>query len=204
MGITEDELANSIIDEHRQLGEIMEYDFDAYPEAHYNHYGNRGVADLYIVEENDGRPNANGFVYELKSEYAVRQATGANEIIRQFNRMREFFFDGSSHERPTDLVRFTLGFAGTEYNLRHIYENLDMYAATVKNSYESDDTVESESVIQLNDPDTLSPVVVLGRANGETVEPLAAGDEFGPHVERRNEEIFERCETVIREIAAEQ
>ncbi|MFC4541251.1 hypothetical protein ACFO5R_04855 [Halosolutus amylolyticus] len=203
MGITEDELANSIIDEHRQLSEIMEYDFDAYPEAHYNHYGNRGVADLYIVEESDDRPNANGFVYELKSEYAVRQATGANEIIRQFNKMREFFFDGSSHDHPTNLVRFTLGFAGTEYNLRHIYENQEMYAATVKNSYNSVDGVESESVIQLNDPETLAPVVVLGRANGEIIEPLAADDEFGPYVAERNEEIFERCENAIREIAAE-
>ncbi|MCU4753997.1 hypothetical protein OB919_18775 [Halobacteria archaeon AArc-curdl1] len=131
MGITEDELASAIIDYHNE--DAAEFDdiedCRVYPEAHYNHYGDRGVADLYIVEEYVGGAT-DGHVYELKSESAVKEATGANEIVRQFNKMREYFFKGSSHKGP-DSLTFELCFTPTAYNLRHVVDNLSIYQSTV-------------------------------------------------------------------------
>ncbi|MFP9062541.1 hypothetical protein ACLI4R_18745, partial [Natrialbaceae archaeon A-chndr2] len=109
-----------------------------FPEAHYNHYGDRGVVDLYI-EQSTTYGGKEGIVLELKSEAAVRESTGANEIIRQFNRMREYFFKGSSHDPPESII-FELCFVPTEYNIRHIYENLDLYYSSVEQRLTDIDT----------------------------------------------------------------
>lgn len=92
----EDEVTNALIQWHKSSArEAIEAgdtdaDVEILPEAHYNHYGNRGVVDLYAI-----MGGWNGHVYEIKSETAVRNATGANEVIRQFNRMREYFSKGA-------------------------------------------------------------------------------------------------------------
>jgi hypothetical protein len=203
MGITEDQLANSIIKNHRMLSELWFNDFDAYPEAHYNHYGNRGVADLYIIEENKHGPNGNGDLYELKSEYAIKETTGANAIIRQFNKMREFFFKGSSHNLPRDNLRFTLAFAGTPHNLQHIYDNREMYKSAVNQSFYQDEPVDEESMIQLNDPEELGAVTLISGNSGDTIAPMTQGEEFIPYVEEQNQAVFDRCESVIRRIVEE-
>lgn len=118
---TEDELAQRLIQSHRDGAESETVRI--YPESHYNHYGNRGAADLYVATE-----NYSGHLYELKSETAINEATGANEIIRQFNRMREFFFSGSSFNSPSDSMIFELCFTPSEKSIQHIAENADLYA----------------------------------------------------------------------------
>lgn len=97
-------------------------------EKHYNYYGDRGVVDLFTRKVG---PNLNEHsLYEVKSESAVNAATGANEIIRQFNRMCEYFYKGTSVEYP-DASQLSptaeLSFVLTEETLSHVLENKGMY-----------------------------------------------------------------------------
>lgn len=132
--MNEDELANAVIQHQKESEEkaFEQGDPDAeihvYPEAHYNHYGNRGAVDLYVDTS-----GWNGHLYEFKSESAVRRATGANAIIRQFNRMRKFFFKGSDFGIPKSTVIFELCFTPSEYTARHVIENSELYASSVQN-----------------------------------------------------------------------
>lgn len=121
---TEDDLAKAIVhynqSRDRDIVDIIE------PEAHYDHYGWRGIPDLYIVFQ---RPNSlwEQHLYEIKSEYAVKAATEANEIIRQFNQMRLWFFEDDErrvHEPRYDfedvVLHFELVFIPTEYTILYI------------------------------------------------------------------------------------
>lgn len=132
----EDELAQALIRSHKESQEREKEfhenadDAGVYPEAHYNHYGTRGVADLYLTIG-----DWEGHLIEFKSETAVQNATGANEIIRQFNQMRKYFFEGSDHDVPTRNLMFELCFTATESNIRHLAENAELYASVVENEY---------------------------------------------------------------------
>lgn len=100
----------------------------AEPEAHYDHYGNRGAADLYIEtrSEVDGNEYSQGYVYEVKSERAVKEANGAGDIIRQFNRMARYFFQDQSRGHP-GMVHYELSFLPTPVTLRHVEKNKTLY-----------------------------------------------------------------------------
>jgi hypothetical protein len=138
----EDELTNAIIKRSRPSDKHPSVDPpEMYPEAHYTHYGNRGVADLYIHHNNSAGAPKRGHVFEIKSEPAVRNATGANEIIRQFNRLREFFFLGSEHEVP-NVIDFELCFLPTKHNMNHVLKNEAMYATTVNHEHSREDSPE--------------------------------------------------------------
>jgi hypothetical protein len=101
----------------------------ALPEVHYNHYGDRGVVDLFGKVEEPSHHS----IYEVKSEAAVRSATGANEIIRQYNRMRNYFYKGTDHSKPKH-TSYNLYFTATTYNLWHIHTNAEMYRSLLEQS----------------------------------------------------------------------
>lgn len=132
--LTEDAMAQRIIEYHKEdegetssgteikLSKIV-------PEAHYNHYGSRGVADLYIekVEIVDGEKRYYEHkLYEIKSDYAIENSTGANEIIRQFNKMRRYFFKDDSWVKRGS-VHFELCFIATPKSAEHVHENQELY-----------------------------------------------------------------------------
>lgn len=98
------------------------------PEAHYNYYGDRGVADLYVelAGSIDGREFTEGTVYEVKSEHAVKEANGAGDIIRQFNRMSRYFFQDETWDHPGD-VTYELTFIPTPATIQHVEENKELY-----------------------------------------------------------------------------
>lgn len=126
LALTEDEAVEQIIGDHKVTDEAA----TIYPEEHYNHYGDRGVADLF-VDQTDHHPlGSSQFVYEVKSERALKESTGANEILRQFNRMRKFFFKGTDHT-PRNDVFYRLLFIPTDQTLRHIIENYSIYTEVV-------------------------------------------------------------------------
>ena len=119
--MSEDDVVSRLIEKHRsRSGDLA----NITPEMHYNYYGDRGVVDLFTeVKGEEVTGTSVQQIYEVKSESAVREATGCNEIIRQFNRMKEFFLKGTDKE-PTDLVMYKLYFVPTDYTLRHISEIL--------------------------------------------------------------------------------
>lgn len=201
MGISEDELATALIQFHRRANEEMseeddvDYELEVHPEAHYNHYGNRGAADLF-VQEGDGGSH----VYELKSEFAIEEASGANEIIRQFNKMREFFFPGSSHE-PENNVMFELCFTPSERTLRHLSENAALYHSAIKNDISGLDVNHVLTIITIRqpNPEEIMPIhVFTGRHNllqGHRDKTFAEG------VKSKHPEIYAELESVIHEVS---
>lgn len=194
--MNEDELTNALIKHHKRSerdalsrGE-RDVETKLYPEAHYNHYGDRGVVDLYCVTG-----ASSGHCYEVKSESAVRHATGANEIIRQFNRMRQHFYPGSDHAVPRE-VRFELCFTPTARNLRHLVENADMYAQSVANDLSQLNGADRVANVcfRLPDPENVRPVVAFtSRSRFHDVR----NETFPAYVEDTNPEIHERLDTAL-------
>jgi len=118
--ITEDELAKGVME--TVGGDTTDWE----PEVHYNHYGDRGVVDLIQTDTYEREKTLR--VYELKCEPAIENSTGANEILRQFNRHRTYFFKGSDY-KATDYssVTFELTFAATQACYEHVRDNWAQY-----------------------------------------------------------------------------
>lgn len=130
MAYTEDDLTEAIIEYHkdRHLIETIE------PEAFYNDYGMRGYPDLYVQFNRPADGLIESHLIEVKSEYAVKSATGANEIIRQFNKMRRHFYEDNDRPVPFPqfeweevVLVFELAFIPSEYTLLHLLDNREMY-----------------------------------------------------------------------------
>lgn len=99
-----------------------------YTEVHYNHYGTRGVVDLVVVEDHPDGPGATTHVFEMKSDEAIRSATGANEILRQFNKQQSFFEKGIVDSEITiDNVKHQLVFAASSFTVQHVLDNISLY-----------------------------------------------------------------------------
>jgi len=94
-------------------------------EKQYNHYGDRGVVDVVVEDYADNAM----WVVELKGDSAVNEATGANEIIRQFNRHREYFFEGVDKRYSAERNKrvFMLSFAATDRCWEHLKDNWPLY-----------------------------------------------------------------------------
>lgn len=111
---TEDNLTNALIEFYREHGD---YDPKIEPEAPYDHYGKRGFADLYIELEKLGLSDTmheridtkEAHLIEVKSGSAVKSATGANDIIRQFNQMRQNFYKDDGRNTPDPIVETHTG-----------------------------------------------------------------------------------------------
>ena len=124
----EDELATALI-------EHFEAAFDD-PEVHleepYDHYGNRGVVDVYA---RTSPPERVSYLAELKADPAVRMASGANEILRQYRRMERYFYADETHDLRTRLGRdgpglhLLLLFAPTKRCVEHVFANRRLYGS---------------------------------------------------------------------------
>lgn len=109
---------------------LADYDYDSsYSEMQYHHYGNRGAVDLVLTYlENDPVRGCDVSVYELKSDSAIRQATGANEIARQFTHQQEYFERGQDQfNSPPDYLYHFLLFDYSEFAVNHVWDNKDLY-----------------------------------------------------------------------------
>jgi len=116
----EDQLVNWLIESH----DGGDYEV----EVPYNHYGDRGVVDLVL---NDGAYTQHADMVraiEVKSPEAVRNATGANEIIRQFKRQKTYFQKGSSYKPGKYKVTHHLVFVATPETRKHVENNREMYS----------------------------------------------------------------------------
>ena len=99
-------------------------------EEPYDHYGNRGQVDVYLQVP---PPPPREHVIELKGDAAVRRATGANEILRQFRRAIRYFYRDDAHSvrrrigRTDAPVRFLLAFAPTVACVEHVARHARLY-----------------------------------------------------------------------------
>jgi hypothetical protein len=129
-----DKLVSQIIDEYKNkyssdFSEINKLE----TEAHYNYYGSRGVADLFVDRTFSGVRQAK--LFEVKTA----PSDTASEIIRQFKRMNSNFFRDEQrpnknkyyNSRRTDefdyeIISF-LVFSMNDENIRHLKENRSLY-----------------------------------------------------------------------------
>jgi len=116
----EDTIVQSIVEEHSQYDHI-----EIELEKQYNHYGDRGAVDMVIVNHEENAM----WIIEVKSDTAVKEATGANEIIRQFNKHREYFLKGvdTRYNVKRGRTNYELVFAATDVCYNHLIENKTLY-----------------------------------------------------------------------------
>jgi hypothetical protein len=122
----EDELATAVVEHFEAAFE----DSEVRLEEPYDHYGNRGSVDVYVRTRAPGRVD---YLVELKADPAVRIASGANEILRQYRRMERYFYKDDEHEIRRKLARdgpgvhFLLLFAPTVACVEHVGEHRRLY-----------------------------------------------------------------------------
>lgn len=93
----------------------------------------------------------NDYIFELKSDTAIEKATGPNEIIRQFQRHKNYFYEDGRHDLPrgrgrgNSFASFLLVFAPTETCIRHVDKYLASYASV--QGRESRDGVEFSTAV---------------------------------------------------------
>lgn len=85
-------------------------------EVPYNNYGERGYVDL--VQNR----NAATYITEIKAN-----PESANQVIRQFQKMKENFVQGTSYEQMHGQKFYWLVFTASQRNLDHIKNNKQMY-----------------------------------------------------------------------------
>ncbi|MES3160479.1 MAG: hypothetical protein PPP55_02785 [Halorubrum sp.] len=122
----EDELATRVVDHyeagHENATVRLEEPYDA--------EGRRGVVDVVVRLRT---PQPVDHVVELKADAAVRRATGANEILRQFRRMERYFHADPAHRLEPKLGRegpaaqYYLLFAPTPTCVYHVATNRALY-----------------------------------------------------------------------------
>ena len=124
----EDELATAVVEHVEAAFEEPEIRL----EEPYNHYGTRGVVDVYARTP---PPERVTYLAELKADPAVRMASGANEILRQYRRVERYFFRDDAHDLRTRLgrdgpgLRLLLLFAPTVRCVEHVFEHRSLYAS---------------------------------------------------------------------------
>ena len=122
----EDELAAPVVTHFRARHDAVTVAL----EEPYDHYGNRGQLDVYVRVRDSPRVD---HLIELKADAAVRRATGANEVLRQFRRTEQYFYPGSDRAvrrrlgRTVPGVRLLLLFAPTVACVEHVAAHASLY-----------------------------------------------------------------------------
>ncbi|GAA0510169.1 hypothetical protein SAMN04488066_11713 [Halorubrum aquaticum] len=124
----EDELATRVVDHYGTAHDDPEIRL----EEPYDAEGRRGVVDVYVRLR---LPDRVDHVIELKSDAAVRRATGANEVLRQYRRTERYFHADEAHRLRPKLgrdgpgARYLLFFAPTPTCVHHVATHRGLYGS---------------------------------------------------------------------------
>ena len=144
-----DDMVESIIERKRRIcSDNLE---KCEPEAAYNHYGSRGIADIYFVNrEALGQTRAKRrTLYEVKT-----QPEPANKIIRQFNRMRKYFFkDQNRWYTVDDEILFILAVSPTPEMHEHLRTYWESYRSLLSNTAGDEFSQRQNTTILYSMPD---------------------------------------------------
>ena len=121
----EDALTKALVKKYNEKSQLWDKRI-VKPEEHYNHYGDRGVVDLFIrqIQKRYADYHVEDRICEIKAD--VEDIDRCNPVIRQFKRMVEYFYKGTSHDKA-DTATFELTFIPNERTILHVLENLDIY-----------------------------------------------------------------------------
>ena len=124
----EDALATRLVEHYEATAE----DPAIRLEEPYDADGREGVVDLFVRTRT---PEPVDRVIELKADAAVRRATGANEVLRQYRRMERYFHADASHALRPKLgraepgARYLLCFAPTPTCVYHVATHRSLYGS---------------------------------------------------------------------------
>lgn len=124
----EDALATRLVEHYEATAESPAIRL----EEPYDADGREGVVDLFVRTRT---PEAVDRVIELKADAAVRRATGANEVLRQYRRMERYFHADERHALRPKLgrtepgARYLLCFAPTPTCVHHVATNRTLYGS---------------------------------------------------------------------------
>lgn len=124
----EDDLATRVVDHY----DAVHDDAEIRLEEPYDADGRRGLVDVYVRTRTPERTDR---LIELKSDAAVRRATGANEILRQYRRMERYFHADERHairpklSRTEPAVHLLLLFAPTPTCVHHVSTHRSLYGS---------------------------------------------------------------------------
>ncbi|MFY4815089.1 hypothetical protein ACOJIV_20690 [Haloarcula sp. AONF1] len=110
-------------------------------EEPYDADGREGVVDLFVRTRT---PEPVDRVIELKADAAVRRATGANEVLRQYRRMERYFHADERHALRPKLgraepgARYLLCFAPTPTCVHHVATNRTLYGSVDPEAHAGD------------------------------------------------------------------
>lgn len=133
----EDELATRLVDHY----EAVFAEPVVRLEEPYDAAGRQGVVDLYVHRRTPTRVD---HVIELKADAAVRQATGANAVLRQFTRMQRYFHADETHALRPRLgrvdpgARYYLLFAPTPTCVYHVATHRRLYESVTRTGHAVD------------------------------------------------------------------
>jgi hypothetical protein len=167
----EDDLATCVVDYYAATNDDPEINL----EEPYDADGRRGVVDVYVRCHTPERVD---HVIELKSDAAVRAATGANEILRQYRRMERYFHADDRHAirpklgRTEPGARYLLCFAPTPTCVYHVATHRALYGS-LDTAARVDDVPAVRTVGFLTGVDGASADLGVVSVNGDA--PLGSG-----------------------------
>ncbi len=129
----EDDLATRVVDHY----EAVHDDAEIRLEEPYDADGRRGLVDVYVRTRTPERVD---HVIELKGDAAIRRATGANEVLRQYRRAERYFYGDSRHairpklSRSGPAVHLLLLFAPTPTCVHHVATHASLYESVAVNA----------------------------------------------------------------------
>lgn len=173
----EDVVTQELIEYHSKW-DSLEVRFEA--ERRYEHYGTRGAVDLWAETYDPEARTEKHYVYEVKSDAALRHATGANEILRQFTKMRDTFYRDRTNPVPggsTPEIFFILEFAPTPACVRHVREFRQLYEH-VPSRFTLNDIPVTAEVRFHRPPEELLMGVINRQHPGESLSAR-----FGPYID---------------------
>jgi len=104
-------------------------------EVPYNNYGERGYVDLVANRRRSSR------IIEIKSK-----PQSANSVIRQFQKMKANFVEGTEYESLLPQKHFWLVFTASQKNIEHLKNNKKMYLSLDSPVFMADETGRIETV----------------------------------------------------------
>jgi len=135
--------SEEILPEDRVTNALIENsEYDCFVEVPYNNYGERGYVDLVRNKNHLSQ------IFELKSS-----PQSANQVIRQFQKMRENFSEGTSIDLRRNKT-FYLVFTASQKNIQHLRNNKSMYLSILDDTVRlmmADEHANTRSIFEQNE-----------------------------------------------------
>lgn len=150
MNINHDNLVHYIIDRYKE-NELDDCSISFNTEKHYNYYGDRGVVDIVVTRDNDSNMMYDS-IHLIEVKTYIDQV---NKVIRQCNRMAEYFSKDHYFMCQHREIRPRLMLLATPENYKAVASKWNIFAESQVNTLfvhpENDDFVHAKMIVDYKD-----------------------------------------------------